>query len=205
MPLPAFIQTLRKYCCCKGNAAMDYERLVAGGGQGEEYTAANSNGAATFTGSARAGVSESGTVSQSRSREEEEEELMNKILDRTQQSIIDVTNLENGSLDFDLVQRSRLYSEAVKRHDSATERRRGLLSMDGGADSDVSHVTAAPFLLANVGSLAVELLTHHIGPQMTRDELALLSRVGELFLDAHKLGAQIECKDELIVYMSWDE
>ncbi|KAL3079400.1 hypothetical protein niasHT_036389 [Heterodera trifolii] len=201
MPLSTFVQMLRKYCCCKGTSSMDYARLVTDGGQTDEYTAANSNGATALSGSLRAGISESGSVGHSRSREEEEEELMNKILDRTQQCIIDVTNLDNGSLDFDLVQRSRLYSEAVKRHDAVNERRRGLLSNDGGGDG----ITAAvPSLLVSLGPFAIESLSRHVSPA-TRDELAFISRIGENFLDAHRLGAQIECNEELIVYMSWDE
>jgi hypothetical protein len=38
-----------------------------------------------------------------------------------------------------------------------------------------------------------------------QDELSLLNRATELFMDAHNLGNQIKCKEELIVYMSLDD
>jgi len=41
--------------------------------------------------------------------------------------------------------------------------------------------------------------------QCNQEELNLLNKATELFMDAHNLGTQIECKEELIVYMSLDD
>ena len=59
-------------------------------------------------------------------------------------------------------------------------------------------------LLANLGPHAPELLTTRPS-DCSRHDLDQLDRASELFLDAHRLGAQIECKEELIVYMSLDD
>lgn len=194
------LDILGKFCCCKGSATADREGLLNSGGYNEEtYNIPNGSSSATYASSSRTALSDRNLQSQTRSREEEEEDLMNKILDRTQQSIIDVTNLENNSLDIDMLQRSRFYAEAVKRHDLLTERRTGLT-----AASD-QELAAQPSLLTNMSTRAPELLANPSVIACTREELDLLNRVSDHFLDAHRSGTQIECKEELIVYMSLDD
>jgi hypothetical protein len=60
-------------------------------------------------------------------------------------------------------------------------------------------------LLANLGPDAPEHLLSQQQSAVSIEELDLLNRFSELFLDAHRLGAQLECKEELIVYMSLDD
>lgn len=56
---------------------------------------------------------------QLKTREQREEELLNKILHHAQESIIDVAHIDDNSNDnIDLSQRSRAYSEAVRKHDA---------------------------------------------------------------------------------------
>jgi hypothetical protein len=126
-----------------------------------------------------------------------------------------------------MIQRSRLYAEAIKRHDSQTERRKGLLISGAGTTSDLgsfisiliqlhnlSHPVVVSIgssqpaqnnLLANLGPDAPEHLLSQQQAAVSIEELDLLNRFSELFLDAHRLGAQLECKEELIVYMSLDD
>lgn len=56
---------------------------------------------------------------------------------------------------------------------------------------------SAPALLANVGTRATELLAQPV-PCIDQNELSLLNYAADLFLEAHQLGAQIECKEELV-------
>ncbi|KAI6216718.1 Ribosomal protein S23 domain containing protein [Aphelenchoides fujianensis] len=50
--------------------------------------------------------------------EQEEEDLLNKILHRAQESIIDVSHIEENNSDLDVAQRARAYTEAIRKHDA---------------------------------------------------------------------------------------
>jgi lipopolysaccharide assembly outer membrane protein LptD (OstA) len=49
-----------------------------------------------------------------------------------------------------MIQRSRLYAEAIKRHDSQTERRKGLLISGAGTTSDLGSFIYIPYYLITV-------------------------------------------------------
>jgi hypothetical protein len=59
-------------------------------------------------------------------------------------------------------------------------------------------------LLANLGGGASEILQRN-AITIGDEDLELLGRMADLFLDAHRLAGQIECKEDLIVYMSLDD
>nr|CAD2204166.1 unnamed protein product [Meloidogyne enterolobii] len=217
----SLLHLLSKFCCCKDNGN-DRERLVNNRGAVIEdaYHIPNGNGSGTVTdyvtNSLRPFASDRNMniapeLQTARSREEEEEELMNRILDRTQQSIIDVTNLENNSLDIDMIQRSRLYVEAVKRHDALLERKKAPPTTAEKDSSDAHHnnhhlVSPLSGLLTNLNNNSTKtFLDSTQCSQCNQEELNLLNKATELFMDAHNLGTQIECKEELIVYMSLDD
>nr|CAD2148068.1 unnamed protein product [Meloidogyne enterolobii] len=214
----SLLHLLSKFCCCKDNGN-DRERLVNNRGAVIEdaYHIPNGNGSGTVTdyvtNSLRPFASDRNMniapeLQTARSREEEEEELMNRILDRTQQSIIDVTNLENNSLDIDMIQRSRLYVEAVKRHDALLERKKAPSTTTDSSDAHHNHHLVSPLsgLLTNLNNNSTKtFLDSTQCSQCNQEELNLLNKATELFMDAHNLGTQIECKEELIVYMSLDD
>ncbi|KAL7073440.1 hypothetical protein ACQ4LE_007216 [Meloidogyne hapla] len=211
----SLLHLLSKFCCCKDNGN-DRERLVNNRGAiiEDAYHIPNGNGSGTVTDYATSNLRPFASdrnmnmapeLQTARSREEEEEELMNRILDRTQQSIIDVTNLENNSLDIDMIQRSRLYVEAVKRHDALLERKKAPPPTTDSS-SDVHRVSPLSGLLANLSNNSTKtFLDSTQCNQCNSEELTLLNKATDLFMDAHNLGTQIECKEELIVYMSLDD
>lgn len=110
MPAPSslLVDILSKFCCCKGNTSVDHERLLNSGHNDDEYTLPNGyllilnhlttslfnlicrNGGVSFPNNRS---SDRNLLTQPvRTREEEEEDLMNKILDRTQQ--VNLINLK---------------------------------------------------------------------------------------------------------------
>ncbi|KAF7638508.1 hypothetical protein Mgra_00002186 [Meloidogyne graminicola] len=212
----SLLHFLSKFCCCKDNGT-DREQLVNRGAIVEDgYHIPNGNGSGAvadyITNNLRPFANDRNMnlapeLQTVRSREEEEEELMNRILDRTQQSIIDVTNLENNSLDIDMIQRSRLYLEAVKRHDTLLERKKAPpTNTTDNSSFDAHRVSPLSGLFSNIGNNSTKaLLDSSQCTPCNQEELSLLNRATELFMEAHNLGTQIECKEELIVYMSLDD
>uniref|UniRef100_A0A915D190 Late endosomal/lysosomal adaptor and MAPK and MTOR activator 1 n=1 Tax=Ditylenchus dipsaci TaxID=166011 RepID=A0A915D190_9BILA len=197
---------LEDLCCCKGQLD-DEERLI--GNEDDIEWPRNANSTRHLSNGVNnnyAGVSTSSRTTelppaqpQAKTQDEVEEDALNKILDRIQQGIIDVSNLENNALDIDVVKRARLYEKAVKRHDAMVEKRKS--SFTTVPDETSPKVQ----LLSDVGLRAQEVLSRPLSEELSQEDLHLLLKATDLFQSAYRAGSQIECKEELIAYMSLDD
>lgn len=115
-------------------------------------------------------------------------------------------------MDIDVLKRARLYSEAIKRHDVEIEKKKlDLGNFNSFILKHLIHIGNSDppiiesHLLIDVGLHAVEILNLSEKEILNSEEFLWLSKGASLFNDAFRLGAQIECKEELIAYMSLDD
>lgn len=104
-------------------------------------------------------------------------------------------------MDIDVLQRSRLYSEAIKRHDFEVEKK----NLEGLIIKIFNNNLGVPN--GEVKQL-IDFGTTTNLPEtevLNNDEFLWLSRDVDLFSNAFRLDPQIECKEELIAYMSLDD
>ncbi|KAH7730263.1 hypothetical protein AAVH_01311, partial [Aphelenchoides avenae] len=107
-------------------------------------------------------------------------------------NIIDVSNLDGGTAGVDVAQRARLYAEAVRRHDA------GSLKRKSNGDDSAPPST----LLADIGPRMADAFTRS---SLSTDELEQINAAANAFLAAYRVGPQIEYKEELVAYMSFDD
>ncbi|KAI6190182.1 28S ribosomal protein S23, mitochondrial [Aphelenchoides bicaudatus] len=185
---------LLSICCCKASEEEDEQYLVLNHDQDEpdntpqtqvnpiEYTN-NINGHAV--GNRLTPPDSNGE--QTKTREQQEEDLLNRILHHAQESIIDVSHIDdNSSADIDVSQRARAYSEALRKLESKRSNKNddsnqlSFLITDSSADSSSSS------------------RPQHI----QTDEINLILETSKMFGDAVKSGLGIQPTESLIAYIS---
>uniref|UniRef100_A0A914XDI1 Late endosomal/lysosomal adaptor and MAPK and MTOR activator 1 n=1 Tax=Plectus sambesii TaxID=2011161 RepID=A0A914XDI1_9BILA len=157
-------------CCCCGSddEGSDHEHLIdegatrgGGGISNREYISDQTTPHTAVNGR---------TTRQqaARSAEDEETALLNRILDQTQQNIIDVSNMEGIGVGPDFMPRSAKYDELVKRHDHAqTRRRSSLLGANRSLLTDAEN-HLSDFLSRPPPSLATLTATRQLAAQVSQ-------------------------------------
>ncbi|KAI1719622.1 hypothetical protein Ddc_08843 [Ditylenchus destructor] len=203
----SFVDYLWDLCCCKGICRSgdedDNERLIRNDDYGDEYTRTTvttrhlNNGVGSIAGVGTSRGNDIPVQPQTKVQQEVEDDPLSRIVDRTQQSIINISNLDNNIMDIDVSKRARLYSEAVKRHDALIDRRKPSVNADDAVTDTKLIITPS--------TSATDILAQPLSEKITQDELAILHKTAELFTNTYQAGPQIECKEELIAYMSLDD
>jgi len=193
---------LMSICCCNGTDEEDEQYLVLNHDQDEadgpfrqQTQQINPTDFPSATNGHAVGGNRltppSSVNDQTKTREQQEADLLNKILHHAQESIIDVSHIdENSSDNIDVSQRSRAYSEALRKHDAKRKSNRneddsnslGFLITDSSAESSSSN------------------RPQHI----QSDEISLILKTSEIFGEAVKSSLGIQPTETLVAYMSMD-
>ncbi|CAD5224284.1 unnamed protein product [Bursaphelenchus okinawaensis] len=123
-----------------------------------------------------------------RSREQNEAALIHRILNTAQERIIDV-NLDDNVGEVDVTQRSRAYSEAVRKHD-------GKKKKNSDDSAPLGHV------LLDVGGQANQ--SNLNASNVTVNDVQLLNQVSEALSEAVRSDVGICPGEELVAYMDLD-
>ncbi|VDN07778.1 unnamed protein product [Thelazia callipaeda] len=184
---------IRTLCCCKAEDDVDERPLITDRDNDHFGATVSSDLADSYWVDDRAiniprpHYSSSGP--DSFKPDNEEDELLNQILETTQQNIIDVANIDGGTVPSkeDLL-KAQKYSDAIKQHDLRLRK----------------HVSAPlldddPCLLSDAGVRAVDLLREPARPFSELRDLA--SRLS----DAMTKGVQIEHKEDVLIHMTFSD
>ncbi|KAI6185321.1 hypothetical protein M3Y98_00010100 [Aphelenchoides besseyi] len=127
---------------------------------------------------------------QPKSNEQEEEDLLNKILHRAQESIIDVSHIDENSADIDVAQRARAYSEVLRKH-------------------DIKHRSEHPDESNLLGYLIIDSNGQAVirGERMRiiRSEVDMIVEMSDQFDKALNNSLGIKPTETLVAYMSMDD
>ncbi|KAE9548129.1 hypothetical protein FO519_008659 [Halicephalobus sp. NKZ332] len=172
-------------CCCNGQEDEDSDHLVPRQDEAERGLIRDTRSNGSMTNHFEDGSDVSQLTSAPKTREQVEEELLNKILERTQQRVIEVSNYEIYNGDVDVAERSAKYQTAITRHDEnkSLHISPSLLLSDSGLD--ITEVAQRPGLIGN--------------------DLEVLLTWNKSCISSVKMGLQIEKKDDIVVYMKSDE
>uniref|UniRef100_A0A914XYL4 Uncharacterized protein n=1 Tax=Panagrolaimus superbus TaxID=310955 RepID=A0A914XYL4_9BILA len=121
-----------------------------------------------------------------KSREQVEQELLDKILDRTQQKIIDCNNYnEYYNPEVDIAERSQKYQSMIAKHD------------DGRCEA-----LPVCLLLENVGMDLPDVMQR---TPLDDEDINILRQWNKGCLAACRIGLQIEKRDDIVVHMNTDD
>jgi|UniRef100_A0A914P2X8 hypothetical protein len=121
-----------------------------------------------------------------KSREQVEQEMLEKILDRTQQRIIDVSNYNDYyNPDVDVAERSQKYQSLIAKHD------------DGKCEA-----LPVCLLLENVGMDLPDVMQRI---PLDDEDINILRQWNKGCLAACRIGLQIEKRDDIVVHMNTDD
>ncbi|KHN76244.1 hypothetical protein Tcan_14643 [Toxocara canis] len=202
------VSCMRTMCCCNGELSDDERPFVDSQNESDVIAARaaptrfSSEAISRLWTAGSANSSLQGTpVTRSVRPGDEEDELLNQILESTQQNIIDVSNME-GSLvaGSDDLTRAHRFEDAIKQHDIRVRKRAAPASSATGAQSGAGMVaTVEPSLLKDVGAYAADFLGR--APSLESE----VKQFAKSMADAITNGIQVQHKEEILVHMSFGD
>ncbi|CAD5232079.1 unnamed protein product [Bursaphelenchus xylophilus] len=176
-----------KVCCCTTDEEEDESYLIRNDETDDIFRSESVN--VPTQNSAGNGVSAGNRLTptfpgnnSARSREQNEAALIHRILNTAQERIIDV-NLDDNVGEIDITQRSRAYSEAVRKHDAKRKK-------NGEEAAPLGHI------LLDTGNQPKAFVNH-----VTAVDVQLLNHVSDIFSEAVRSDIGIRPGEQLVVYM----
>ncbi|VDK42859.1 unnamed protein product [Anisakis simplex] len=201
------VSCMRTMCCCDGEASDDERPFVNAQNQADVISAREtptgySNEAINrLWSTASASDSLQGTPQAHRNikQGDEEDELLNQILESTQQNIIDVSNMESSivtSATNSDVTKAHQFEDAIKQHDLRIRKSNAATASHGIS-------TTRDILLKDIGAYAADVLGRDWTMVIDDNEYDALKRFASQLLNSIENGIQIEHTEDIIVHMSF--
>uniref|UniRef100_A0A915AS95 Late endosomal/lysosomal adaptor and MAPK and MTOR activator 1 n=1 Tax=Parascaris univalens TaxID=6257 RepID=A0A915AS95_PARUN len=201
---------MRAVCCCNGELSDDERPFVDS--QNESDIIAARTAPTGFSseavnrlwtvGSANNSAQATPVARNVRSGDEEDE-LLNQILESTQQNIIDVTNMDGlvvaGSDDLTKAHR---FEDAIEQHDVRIRKKALSTSAANGQPHSVTVMTPRPSLLTDAGVYAADYLSR---PPPSPIFEKGVKDFAKRMVDAVTNGIQVEHKEDILVHMSGED
>jgi len=132
------------------------------------------------------------TSNPARSAQDEEDAMLRRILENTQQNIIDVSNMDGSPMTGgDYIERQGRYDESIKHHDLKVRKRSSTASHD--------YTRNNVYLLEDAGNRVADLLSRPQMPQRTIIDARLCAvSVNRAVME----GIRVTHREDLVVFMS---
>ncbi|VDO10094.1 Josephin family protein [Brugia malayi] len=181
---------LQSLCCCNGEGSDDEGPLINDTDSGHFGTSTPCDSTNFWVNDVEHHIASNGPGSFRQSNDEDE--LLNQILETTQQNIIDVANMDGTTAPYkEDLSKAQRYSDAVRQHDLRIRRH----NLNTTAEDDLC-------LLFDVGQRAIEVLQRPSSNFTAHSDLREFARN---MSNAMVNGIQIEHKQDILIHMTFSD